>query len=691
MSLIETVAYSFTRDYRTKLLNSILVKNQNPKKFEHEGEYCFFQKTKSKIIELISSSKENDVLCIQSKTITDREILSEIERSIGNGVNVYIVLHEIDSEIRNRFKNKAQVRWEVNLCGSFLIRNQEKGILFQSSLETNKLITRLYYSLWLSEKQAEDLFQFFCHLFWNRADQSLLEDKVPESPYGEIGIPARIYLRENLKNLLDVQNGLISLRELGTEFFDENSTVSGSKLFLSGSGNDLNLLKTLGLKNTIYLGSSREPNLLQFILGEKEGFFLQNLEGELIYALLLSDKQLKEFQSIFQKKVESYEHQYFAEISYKDIKNEFRFYENDSSYKQIENSKHVPIKLSISLENLKKLKETPEEIFASLLQRAQQQRRELNEPLALEVTYHLEAKPVSIPEKAQKDNFQKDWESIQKKYQEKIQEVVQTSNQIEELKKSLTGRVFDALKGFFAGKEQKKNERQRELEELKQKDIMLDVTRKNYIQKLNEIIEAVNKDLQEVSEQVQLEQRKEKLENEKESLQKEIKDLQEKKAQKEKSLESLETQIANELLEKEKKLKEAEEKDKKKIEEEIQTYKNSKNLEKNKISDEVKSLNSQIEKLQVRFQNLKLEDIRFEEKQGSTLASLHGKKTSNTSSESKIEIAFFQVAFPNEEPPSVGVLYNHESKRYLAIQTWEEFEQAKKEAERLNATLCVRE
>lgn len=101
MSLIETVAYSFTRDYRTKLLNSILVKNQNPKKFEHEGEYCFSQKTKSKIIELISSSKENDVLCIQSKTITDREILSEIERSIGNGVNVYIVLHEIDSEIRN--------------------------------------------------------------------------------------------------------------------------------------------------------------------------------------------------------------------------------------------------------------------------------------------------------------------------------------------------------------------------------------------------------------------------------------------------------------------------------------------------------------------------------------------------------------------------------------------------------------
>lgn len=466
---------------------------------------------------------------------------------------------------------------------------------------------------------------------------------------------------------------MISLRELGTEFLDENSTISGSKLFLSGSGNDLNLLKTLGLKNTIYLGSSREPNLLQFILGEKEGFFLQNSGGELGYALLLSEKQRTEFQSIFQKKVESSEHQFFSEISYKDVKNEFCFYEGDASYKKIENSKNISIKLSISLENLKKLKETPEEIFASLLQRVQEQRRELNEPLALEVTYHLEAKPVSIPKTAQKDKLQEDWENIQKKYQDKIQEVVQTYNQIEELKKSLTGRVFDALKGFFAGKEQKKSERQRELEELKQKNIMLDVTRKNYIQKLNEIIEAVNEDLQEVSEQVQLEQRKETFENKKESLQKEIEDLQEKKAQKEKQMESLETQIAKELLEKEKKLKEAEEKDKKKIEEEIQTYKNSKNSEKNKISDEVKSFNSQID----------------DEKQGSTLASLHGKKTLNTSSGSKIKIDFFQVAFPNEEPPSIGVLYNHESERYLAIQTWEEFEQAKKEAERLKAKLCV--
>jgi hypothetical protein len=48
-----------------------------------------------------------------------------------------------------------------------------------------------------------------------------------------------------------------------------------------------------------------------------------------------------------------------------------------------------------------------------------------------------------------------------------------------------------------------------------------------------------------------------------------------------------------------------------------------------------------------------------------------------------------QIKIPREGLPTAGTLYVEGENRYLAIESWEEVEQARKDAKRLTATLCA--
>jgi hypothetical protein len=48
-----------------------------------------------------------------------------------------------------------------------------------------------------------------------------------------------------------------------------------------------------------------------------------------------------------------------------------------------------------------------------------------------------------------------------------------------------------------------------------------------------------------------------------------------------------------------------------------------------------------------------------------------------------------QIKIPREGLPTAGTLYVKGENRYLAIENWQEVEQARKDAKRLTATLCA--
>jgi hypothetical protein len=65
-----------------------------------------------------------------------------------------------------------------------------------------------------------------------------------------------------------------------------------------------------------------------------------------------------------------------------------------------------------------------------------------------------------------------------------------------------------------------------------------------------------------------------------------------------------------------------------------------------------------------------------------------GNSSKQNNSEQKLLVQFSD--FQNlPQLPTIGKLYQVNSKAFLGIQYWEEHEQGKKEAERLNAKLCA--
>ena len=116
----------------------------------------------------------------------------------------------------------------------------------------------------------------------------------------------------------------------------------------------------------------------------------------------------------------------------------------------------------------------------------------------------------------------------------------------------------------------------------------------------------------------------------------------------------------------------------------------AKDVEKGKLESDISQLEPKIKQLESELKNARdLSNSKFEFKAPPTLPSSK-KKEGNShkflgdTRESKLE-----VKNPKEGLPLYGTLFKDEEVRYLAISDWTHMEQGRKDAKRLNATLCA--
>ena len=110
--------------------------------------------------------------------------------------------------------------------------------------------------------------------------------------------------------------------------------------------------------------------------------------------------------------------------------------------------------------------------------------------------------------------------------------------------------------------------------------------------------------------------------------------------------------------------------------------------------DELLKIDLQLESLQKEIETI-IEEKEKKEKDLDSFLSIikNSEKEINdikSSNLSKIDSKSFDIQFPTTLLPKVGVLYQNKNReRFLTIENWEELEQGKVEAERLNAILCI--
>jgi hypothetical protein len=149
--------------------------------------------------------------------------------------------------------------------------------------------------------------------------------------------------------------------------------------------------------------------------------------------------------------------------------------------------------------------------------------------------------------------------------------------------------------------------------------------------------------------------------------------------------ENLKNQSAN-LEGLKKQFKEKNDENEKKIKEKNQKIGDLK-IAKNRIASEIDSLENKIRKLAGETTALGEElkhPVKEVPKKESVLSGLSGKKTVQSSQIGELVIPQFSPL------PSTGELYTHNGQDYLAIMNWEEYDQGRNEAKRLNAKLCAK-
>ena len=118
--------------------------------------------------------------------------------------------------------------------------------------------------------------------------------------------------------------------------------------------------------------------------------------------------------------------------------------------------------------------------------------------------------------------------------------------------------------------------------------------------------------------------------------------------------------------------------------------KKAKDVEKEKLESDISQLEPKITQLEAEIKNARdHSNSQFEFKAPPTLPSSKKKETNShkflgDTRESKLE-----VKTPKEGLPMYGTLFKDEEGRYLAISDWTHLEQGRKDAKRLNATLCA--
>lgn len=276
--------------------------------------------------------------------------------------------------------------------------------------------------------------------------------------------------------------------------------------------------------------------------------------------------------------------------------------------------------------------------------------------VSVEINYTWTNVPFYLPSDAKKHNVYTQWETEKGKIKQKLDSLSEAISALEKRENSISSK----LTRFFLGKKQQFIELKDRISSIKSHDfsMLAKEERNNYIKQIDDISSDIARHGIEIDE-----------ENRKAKLQEEINEIDEQIKSKQQEL----TEKKEELADKKKNTKSD---DKtahtfiKKLEDEIQNIeksiknfenqKNSKQKEIEKGSDENRSAGSSLDA----FSNT-------------------GNKQKNQSGGKSFELQNLP------QLPQVGKLYQAGGKSFLAIEYWEDYEQGKDEAKRLNAELCA--
>jgi len=293
-------------------------------------------------------------------------------------------------------------------------------------------------------------------------------------------------------------------------------------------------------------------------------------------------------------------------------------------------------------------------VSENLLPKSEFENQEPNfadDEVSVSIKYIWKNVPFYLPENATDNSLYEKWK---KKNEEIVKALDSVLNKIQETEKK-EANISKAISRYFLGKKNVFSALKNKIDDLKETDFanITEAKLKDKINLINDIYAQVQSEVGEI----ETEDRKAKLDEEIEILKNEV-------SAKESELESKMHEL------------EAKQKD-----EEQKKFVSKTQGELNEIDKKLKSLKNQIES------KVKEKNKQVSQSSSSSLNEIIGDKNSKQNNAGKVQL----VHMPElQQLPTIGKLFQVEdSQQFLGIEFWEQYEQGKKEAERLKANLCA--
>ncbi len=766
---IEAKDKTISRDYSARILENIWVEKPPGNETKLAGKHLLLGPEKlTPILETIQNAQKSIAIC--SRVLSAPQVLKALAQAHQKGVRIYILLNEDGGGKGKWFTELASlglIRLTAKLPGTLLIADRKKGIFLNAPLQEGfEHLQNL--AIRLDNYQVDSLFYFFCHQFWEnsqaevRSGRQLKNPKeTMDSPFGAIPLVDPVLRESKVKDWLhqSLQPGKAMLaywpniRNENPVFSLPEAGVLKGEIITSIQGNNQNALQE-AVKNgiSIYATGSDQLPMASFVAIAGEGAWIlpeRTLQDkDYPYLIKLNSHQEVELNAYFQKIKQESEYRFYGQQSYAQVKGNFYPLEGLDLAKPQAVLPSVVDQQVYTL-SLDELAQTPWE-----------QKLAEKELLALKVDYQIRLLPETAPGGAQLDKLYSEWNKIQARFDDKLEEMEAFLGLLESQRTSVADRAKRWLSGFLTGKSQRLSDHDEKIKVWKAlalSDSGIEAARSHFTA-INSLLEEIEVDSQEISMKIEEGNAKAKFEENKDRLKEELAELQEAQTQYESELENWEDtslvlleQCEQEVREQKaefvnryfgpvsendtskqgKKLVQSigiafsvEEWDKgrsevqrlrgeyrkkgkggrtesdllKEMVKEIESidgvlnaHQRDRNRKKEESEKKVKTSLVQIAQLEAKV----AEDFVFtrnpQDKKQSKLKSMKGKSThSKAPAKNSIEPLRPQD-IPQEELPLVGELLSNGKDRYLAIATWDEYEEGKIEATRFKAKLVCKQ
>lgn len=714
----------FTEDYRSFALHNVFVQTASTESCTKVDSFMEYQDIEYAVG--VIRSAQQTLLCA-ADSLQHEELIHALKYiAEEKGVRVMVLLGKEEANVRSIdvLAGRCLLRTGVEQEGMLLMVDhttlQSRGMIFLSSRfalagkssETNSIV------LELDQQQKEDSFRSFAKLFWEYAKKEYVQQgtsrNAQKHPEGDILLNASHHMPSALPkhihkedfHFLCLQSNDITIRNCRsstTMLLNQQYTSAVISEYASKTEN-------IGLIDCI------APNVL---LSESTGWVLPDRLDmkKSNWVVFLSAQQQKKIHAAFQPLIQQPQWKFHRSIQQEAlvVPQQVRFAEEANMvYECLASRSHT---LADSTTSSIDEFVTSKGNARTLVQNGLAWKRSC---MAHEIEYSVTVHPVYKPEQAKKDELYAAWEKAQQSWNDNIAKQKNLLQKLETHKKNAKASIVSVLSRFFFTQERSAQGLFSQLDALADWDVCFQspadrMEKNDELQSIHEEIEKRHKDMARTIDEAT---QKEAWEANKQELEEKMKNAQ-----------AIQAKAEGNIISIKEEMKQAEEQNLSDFSEQWQQLLNE---QKPKEHEQLLSMDwegakqwcSRLSKKQVKehkklhllvedtikrqkMQNSKVDTVQKDldkAKREATAATKafhdHGDVFVYECAAEGVELdvelgirsknkGFQRVQWPAEELPEQFVLWKHKKERYLTIETEEEIDAAHREAQRLQATLCV--